>query len=1249
MADNVKDLVVRLSFEHGDTKSQISAIKNEIKLLDSGFKAAAAAAGGLSGGMNTAAQQADTLRRQIDLQGQAVDKYGTAIKSVQDRLKNAQDRQKNYGAELDRAKQRHETLVKAIDGQKKALAAAEKTGKTNTAGYQKMQQRLASLNAELDGNEKNIKDLEKGYARADKSIASADKNLQKLTIEQNEAKAAMAGMKKQLDQLDGSFNKHSASLEKASVKWKAYSDAAISAGQAQERVGRTLNKGSAAIVAAGVASAGAAVNWESSFAGVRKTVNGTAEDLEAIEDGLLNMGEAIPSTYADLAGIAENAGQLGIATENVLDFTHTMADLAETTDLTADSASEGFAQYANITQMAQKNIGRLGSVTVELGNNLATTESKILNFSQRIAAAGKQAGLTDAQIFGLAGGLSSLGLEAEMGGTAFSKALSGMQVAVETNSEELKDYARVAGMTAEGFAQAFRDDAAGAFVSFVQGLSSGSESAIVMLEEMGITETRMRDALLRASNASDLLTKSMEMANRAWDENTALTREAGIRYGTDASKLQILGNRVQRVAIQFGKSLTPALETGMDAVDKIVDKFAGLDENQRKQILTWGAYAASVGPTITLIGKANTAFGAFAGKISGAASAMAGAASPMQGLIGGAKALLGPMGIAALAVGAGYAAVKFVEWASGAKAAEEALDSMADAAQRMKETQAETLYDQASGDPLARFGLNKEDFTGSASTAQSWMDQLTQVWRDGKKETDEQVQQFTDSFAKASDGVREKIEGRGSLLEGLGAMDESTRAQMQADLAQLDAWDKEVADLLAKRQNGMLSAKDQARLDEVIKLRAELELEYGGGAQSGYEKIIGGMQAEIDRMLARGQGTNADPSLYADTLMGLAEGRKAYNEALDASYDSQHAQIMAIEDEAQRTAALAALNEQYNAQRLQGEQAYQQAAYQAAQQAWDATGMQQQVDALDELAEMLGSGETDPAKLAEWTQQMDEGKMASMIAMAEQLAATGDPESVKNLEDIRSKIQQIAAIASEQGLEGLADIFGEAIPEEVLRIVAELDMEGATETWENWKTDKETLTTTNSINIQLNPVDQAAIDAWEKENSGIELDGPKAKVGVKLGATWKSELKTAIDAGILTIYGADGKELPITPEIINQLDGNDIIALADDGTYHLIITPELGSTEAVETALAQLGKDPGEGTIIAPLTSSTQQDMDAIQGMIDTIDEYQRRIDTMKQNGEIFDERSYSVSDYENGRISLFCEDIVIERFTKLW
>src|SRR5690606_26117487 len=124
-----------------------------------------------------------------------------------------------------------------------------------------------------------------------------------------------------------------------------------------------------------------------------------------------------------IAGVAECARQLGIETDNILEFTRVMIDLGEATNLTAEQAATELARFANITQMSQKDFDKLGSSIVDLGNNFATTEAEIVEMGMRLAGAGVQIGLTEPQIKALATAMSSVGIEAEAGGSAMTQVM----------------------------------------------------------------------------------------------------------------------------------------------------------------------------------------------------------------------------------------------------------------------------------------------------------------------------------------------------------------------------------------------------------------------------------------------------------------------------------------------------------------------------------------------------------------------------------------------------------------------------------------------------------------------------------------------------------------------------------------------------------------------------------------------------------------------------------------------------------
>jgi len=134
----------------------------------------------------------------------------------------------------------------------------------------------------------------------------------------------------------------------------------------------------APLVAVGTTVIKTSVDFESAFAGVRKTVDATEEEFAQLRQGILDMSNELPASANEIAKVAEAAGQLGIKTENILDFTRTMIDLGESTNLSAEQAATALARFANIVQMPQDEFDKLGSVIVDLGNNLATTEAEIV-------------------------------------------------------------------------------------------------------------------------------------------------------------------------------------------------------------------------------------------------------------------------------------------------------------------------------------------------------------------------------------------------------------------------------------------------------------------------------------------------------------------------------------------------------------------------------------------------------------------------------------------------------------------------------------------------------------------------------------------------------------------------------------------------------------------------------------------------------------------------------------------------------
>ena len=152
----------------------------------------------------------------------------------------------------------------------------------------------------------------------------------------------------------------------------------------------------------------------------------------------------------------------------------------------------------------------------------------------------------------------------------------------------------------------------------------------------------------------------------------------------------------------------------------------------------------------------------------------------------------------AIAAATVTATVAFADYISGAKQAREALEAMQQTAEDWKNTAAATFYGNSEG--LSFFGMSEGDFSRQAQTAQDWLDGLLKVWTDGKRETDEIVSSWTESFKALTDSTREELSNLKATADASGYT--GVAQQLAEDITALDSLDAEIEALLKRRQNG---------------------------------------------------------------------------------------------------------------------------------------------------------------------------------------------------------------------------------------------------------------------------------------------------------------------------------------------------------------------------------------------------------------------------------------------------------------
>ena len=681
-----------------------------------------------------------------------------------------------------------------ISAFQKQQAAVEATRKR----LEMLRQQYDNIQREIEETGNESADMKNKLLAKQLQIDKTSASLEKQTAKLNELSGALEEAGVNTDDLSHSSEQLAGKIDTLKKKQGEAADKAMTFG---DKAGQAFNQVHEAIVAAGIAvalkeiyeyfasCAQASMDFESAITGVAKTTDLTDEELAAMSDSIKALSTEIPATTEEIAAVAEAAGQLGIQKDALLDFTEIMTMLGTATNMTADEAATSLARFANITGMATDNYGRLGSVIVDLGNNFATTESEIVAMGTRLASAGKLAGLTEPEIMALAAAMSSVGIEAEAGGTAMTQTLNAIEKAVAKGGDDLAEFARIAGMSSEEFSSAWKNDAMSALTSFIGGLGKldeQGESTVLVLEDLGLTGIRQSNMLKALGLAADQMTGAVNTANTAWQQNTALTNEANKRYATAQSRLTMMQNAYNNLKVAIGDAYTPALSEAYGVGTKVLNEITKFVQANP------GVVAAITGLS-TALGAAAVAAAAFAlkAKIAAAAAAFLTTVTPGVNVIMGIAAAVGVVtaGIIALASSAANDAVPSVkELTEAARGMREAMD------------EAKATYDDTVTSTMAAAGV-----------ADTYIGKLEEMEAAGLN-TDEQHRQYHNTLALLCQVVPELADYIDLETDTINGGTEALRANTEAwkQNAMQQAYQDQLTELYSQYSAVLIEAEENS-------------------------------------------------------------------------------------------------------------------------------------------------------------------------------------------------------------------------------------------------------------------------------------------------------------------------------------------------------------------------------------------------------------------------------------------------------
>lgn len=427
-------------------------------------------------------------------------------------------------------------------------------------------------------------------------------------------------------------------------------------------VARTATIAGGALIALGAAPVMVAAKWEKEFSNVRRTFGGTEEQVDVLRRSFVELAQAIPVDWTALTEIGTLAGQLGVPSGQIADFTKVVAQFSATTGVGVDDTATALGRLNSLIPDVNGNYKGLAESVLKVGVNSVATEQDILRISTQLSFLGTQTTFTSKEIVGLSGALASVGVPPELSRGVVTRTFGQIGRAVADGGVAVERFGKLAGMSGGEFQKAWNANAGDTFLRFMRGIQGEGSNAEAAIRQLGITSVRDVPVLIRLANAADSAGQKGALLAQTFSDAADATGELDRQYAIQTSNLTdriaLLGNNVQAFFDAVGSgSLGPIGDVLTYFTKKLQELTAFASTDVGGWILGIGA-AVSILTGVLLLGAAAAATGlaAYIGLITAMRGLQAGAGGATLSL-GGLNTMLAATGPAGTKAAAGIGLV----------------------------------------------------------------------------------------------------------------------------------------------------------------------------------------------------------------------------------------------------------------------------------------------------------------------------------------------------------------------------------------------------------------------------------------------------------------------------------------------------------------------------------------------------------------------------------------------------------------
>lgn len=447
----------------------------------------------------------------------------------------------------------------------------------------------------LDANEfeKSLNGIETAVAKTSRALRDSATSTRETT---RATRDEISGLKERLRTIKQSSNaeyelnrarKQRASSAAAS-EWDAEFAALTKLADAQAQVSNPSARYALYDVAnaykfMGTAMAGAAVyatvvaaQFEAAFTNVQRTgdFSNVEGGVEGVRSALVQLSGQIPLTFQELSGISTIGNQMGIAEENTIQFTSTVARFASVAGVSVEEVTKSFGGFMAQTGLSEKYLENFGSAMALVSINSNATEAQIMSLVREIAASASTAGFAADEIVGLAGSFASLQVAPERARGVLDTYFARLNSAVAEGGDKLQTFANITGLTSDALANMVKaGQGTEVFQAVLKGLAANSANAVELtqnLDALGLSGLRAGNTFTRLVSGMRSVDQSFADARTGFIEGAELNRQYAQTVDDLASQWTIFLNGLNGLIDAISGGAVPTLASLLTIINNVI-------------------------------------------------------------------------------------------------------------------------------------------------------------------------------------------------------------------------------------------------------------------------------------------------------------------------------------------------------------------------------------------------------------------------------------------------------------------------------------------------------------------------------------------------------------------------------------------------------------------------------------------------------------------------------------------------------